>query len=180
MRGTYVNNASGSPLTLTYEMWDFGSTSWKNSGRESWQYNANNKETQYLVEDWDNGLLSWVNYSKETYSYYSNGNNNESTSFLWNPLLNLFMDNSYNKSDSLGYSLEYYSKSIDGTTYDYTDGYEYIYTYTSFHTTDVALEKQLNPVSLTWYDYSQRLDTYDAHQNLVTEIDQSYDTQRNA
>jgi hypothetical protein len=176
MRRTFINNAAGSPLSVIAERWNFGTTSWENSARESWQYDANNQVTQYLDEDWDDVLLGWVNYSKETYSYYSNGTVDEYTGFLWNPLLLSFMDYSYNKSDSSGYTLEYYSKTIDETSYVYTDGYKYIYTYTPFHNTDNILEKQLDPVSLAWYDFSHRLDTYDANQNLTTEIDQNYDT----
>lgn len=176
MRRTIVNNASGSPLTITTEVWDFGTTSWKNSGRETWQYNGNNKVTQYLAEDWNGTLLSWMNYSKETYTYYSNGYNDETTTYLWNHLLSVFMDNSYAKSDSLGYTLEYYTKFIDGLTYDYYGGYKYIYSYTPTHYTDVILEQQLNPFSLAWYDFSHRLDTYDSDQNLILELDQNYDT----
>ena len=176
LRGTFTNNASGYPVTELHEIWDAGASSWENLERETYQYNPDNQVTQYLDEDWDDALLNWVNYSKDTYSYYSNGNQDEYTGYFWNPISLSFMDVNYIRSDSSGYELEYYSKSIDWTTYQYTDGYKYIYTYNTFHNTDQILEQSLNVVSLAWYDFSRRQDTYDANQNCTVELDQNYDT----
>ena len=175
-RATYTNNGVGSPTVKLYETWDAGSSSWKNLEQEMYQYSAENRVTQYIDQQWEPIGLTWVNYSKQTYNYFSNGYPHETTGYTWNPLTLAFMDVSYNENDSLGYQLSFYSKSVDGTTYQYTGGYKYIYTYTSFHRTDNTLEQLMDPITFDWYDYSKRTDTYDADQNLTIELDQNYDS----
>jgi hypothetical protein len=117
-----------------------------------------------------------VDYVKETYSYYTNGYQEEYYSYFWNPFALAYADTYHNLSDSLGHTLEFYSKSIDLNTFQYTYGYKYIYSYNSFQQPSEILEQLLNLVSLDWYDYSRRVDTYDANQNCTVELDQLHDT----
>ncbi|TRZ75961.1 MAG: T9SS C-terminal target domain-containing protein [Bacteroidetes bacterium] len=175
-RATYTNDPSGNPTQRLYEIWDSGTSAWVNHDLVTYQYNANYKVTQYLDQNWNIVLQTFVNYVKETYSYYTNGNQEEYYGYLWNPFTLAYTDTYYNLNDSLGHTLEYYSKSIDWGTFQYTYGYKYIYSYNSFQQPSEILEQLLNLVSLNWYDYSRRLDTYDANQNCTVELDQQYDT----
>lgn len=172
----YTINASGIPLVKLYKSWDAGTSSWVNIEQESYQYNTGNQVTQYLDQQWDAVNLQWNNYGKDTYTYYTSGLQHEITNYYWNPLALSYMDVYYAAYDSLGYQVDYYSKSIDWNTYVYTSGYKYVYSYTPLHTMDHTLEQMLDPIMLAWYDYSKRQDTYDANLNLILELDQNYDT----
>ncbi len=175
-RAIYTNGPSGNPTQKLYETWDPGSSLWINHDLATYQYNTNLKLIQYLDQNWDIVLQTFVNYVKETFSYYTNGNQEEYYGYLWDPITLAYKDTYYNLNDSLGHTLEYYSKSLDGVTFQYTYGYKYIYTFNSFQQPSEILEQLLNLVSLNWYDYSRRLDTYDANQNCTVELDQQYDT----
>lgn len=175
-RATYTNGPSGNPTQKLYENWDAGSSSWVNHDLATYQYNSGLKLTQYIDQNWDIGLHTYVNYIKDTYSYYTNGYQDEYYSYLWDPLTLAYKDTYYNLTDSLGHTLEYYSKSVDGVTYQYIYGYKYTYTLNSYQQPSEILEQDLDLVSLNWYDYSRRLDTYDANQNCTVELDQQYDT----
>jgi hypothetical protein len=175
-RATYTNNPNGTPTQKLFENWDYGTSAWVSHDLATYQYNANYNLTQYLDKNWNIVLQTFVNYVKETYSYYSNGNQEEYYSYLWNPFISDYTNTFYDLNDSLGHTLEFYSKSVDLGTFQYTYGYKYIYSYNSYEQPSEILEQLLNLVSLDWYDYSRRLDTYDANQNCIVELDQQYDT----
>ena len=126
--------------------------------------------------NWNISQQTFVDYIKETHSYYMNGSQEEYYSYIWNPFTLAYKDTYYNLNDSLGHMLEYYSKSIDWGTLEYTYGYKYLYSYNSNQLPSETLEQLLNLVSLNWHDYSKRINTYDANLNCTVELDQQYDT----
>ena len=173
---TYLNDVNGLPTQKLYQLWNSGSTAWVNQEITMYTYNGSNQLTQTLDLTWSTALASWVNNTKDTYSYYTSGIQEEHYQYFWNPIGVNYLDTYYNLNDSIGYPSEFYSKNIDYSTYQYTSGYKYLYTYTSQHRPLVILNQSLSIPSLIWKDNSRRTDTYDVNGNCITETDQQYDS----
>ena len=174
MRATYTNNSMGSPTKKLYELWDSGSSTWGNSMQDTYTYNTGNQVLEILDQLWNTASSSWKNNWKETHSYYPSGYQETMYQYYWNPINSTWIDSYYSLNDSSGYTSEYYSKSIDWVTYQYTYGYRYLYFYNSIHQTLEYQHYDLNVATNDWALGSHRLFTYDANGNNTEELDQSY------
>lgn len=67
---TYIIGSNGYAATLTSQMWDTASGSWKNRFFADYsERNADGKLTQYIFKNWDNATNAWVNSSRHTLTY---------------------------------------------------------------------------------------------------------------
>jgi hypothetical protein len=175
IHATYSNNPNGDPITRLFEFWIVGPDAWQNYQYDEIQYNANNKTTEFITQYWNSITSGWDNYRSVTYTYHPNQNQESQLEEIWNPNTSGWMDSYYYLSDSTGYNLEYYVKSIDWLTYTYSSGYRYAYEYNENSRPVVTLNQNLDISTNTWLDAGRRLTSYDPAGNMVLELDQTWD-----
>jgi hypothetical protein len=166
MRQTYTYGLFGLPSFRLQEIYDMAASSWINDYGTNYTYDANNHVTEEFEMKWNTGTSLWDFYTKNTYTYYPGQSMDESSAFTWNPMLGAWMITSYYKYLETGSYASYYYKTIDMSTYAYSSGYRYDY---SFNTEDhVSLIEGFNLNILTngWDARSQDLYSYDANQHL--------------
>jgi hypothetical protein len=67
-------------LIEEYEQyWD--SSAWVNHSKDSYTYDVNNNQTEWLQQNWDGS--DWVNYTKYSYAYDVNNNQIEALVYNW-------------------------------------------------------------------------------------------------
>lgn len=171
----FTNNTSGVIMIDLQQQWMATTSSWRNKSQVSYQYNTGNQLTQRLTQDWDTLSSIWVNYSKAQFNYYTNNFVKEYSQWEWNPLNSTWMETWYSLSDSTGYQTEYYSKTLDHTTYTYIFGYRYTYSYNTSNQCTEYDHYDLNLSTLNWDITARRLYTYNADGNNTIQLDQNWD-----
>jgi hypothetical protein len=174
MQAIYTNSATGLPLQKLYQQWNSGTSTWVNSSLDTYQYNTNNQLLESLDQQWNSTSSIWVNNWMQTNSWFLNGVQDTMYQYYWNPNASNWMDTYYSHNDSLGYTTEYYSKSIDWSTYTYIFGYRYLYFYNSQNEPTEYQHYNLNIQTNDWDLDSHHLYTYDGNGNNTVELDQSY------
>jgi len=174
MQAIYTNSVAGLPTQKLYQQWNSGTNAWQNSEMDTYQYNVNNQMLQTIDKLWDAPSSVWMNNWMQTNSYYSNGIQDTVFQYYWNPNTSNWMASYYSLNDSSGYVNEYYSKSIDWTTYTYVSGYLFQYFYNSQNQTTEYQHYNLNITTGNWDLSSHHLYTYDGNGNNTMELDQNY------
>ncbi len=172
-RLTFQYNSSGWEISTYLDIWNASTSTFDNQTRTLSQFNPEGLVTQWLYETWNMSTQIYDNFEKLTYTYHPNGVANEFYSFNWDPIHAVFMDLQYSRSDTSGNNVEYYSKSMDYTTYLYTNGYRQLYTFDSYRV-QLCLSQDLDVLSNTWIDDSRRTSTYDGNFNNTVELDEVY------
>jgi hypothetical protein len=170
----YTNSTSGLPLQKLYQQWNSGTNNWENSTLDTYQYNTNNQVVESTDQSWNSGSSSWVNNWMQTNSYFHNGGQDTMYQYYWDPNNSSWLDTYYSRNDSLGYTMEYYSKSIDWTTYTYISGDRFLYFYNSQNQPTEYQHYTLNILTNNWDLSSHHLYTYDGNGNNTVELDQIY------
>jgi hypothetical protein len=169
-----TNNTSGQPVETLYQIWNQTSSAWENSQKTVYQYNAGGLVQHVFSQQWIVASSSWRDYSKDDYTYYLNNVQKTRYSYFWNPLTSVWMETWFNRNDSLGYNLEYSSRTIDPNTYTYLFGYRYSYTYNTSHQLSEYLNQSLEVSSNTWINSGKRSFTYDSYGNNTEQLDQTW------
>lgn len=174
MQAIYTNSSSGLPLQKLYQQWNPATSNWLNSSLDLYQYNTSSQVLQSTDELWNSNSSVWVNNWMQTNSYFINGIQDTMYQYYWNPNNSDWMISYFSRNDSLGYTMEYYSKSIDWTTYTYISGYRLLYFYNSQNQPTEYQHYDLNLVTNNWDLSSHHLYTYDGNGNNTEELDQIY------
>jgi hypothetical protein len=174
MQAIYTNSSSGLPMQKLYQQWNSGTSSWDNSSLDTYQYNGNNQLLESTDQVWNISSSSWVNNWMQTNTYFLNGIQDTMYQYYWNPNASDWLASYYSQNDSLGYIIEYYSKSIDWTTYAYISGYRFLYFYNSQYQPTEYQHYDLNIATNNWDLSSHHLYTYDGNGNNTVELDQNY------
>jgi hypothetical protein len=174
IQAIFTNSSTGLPLQKLYQQWNSGSNTWVNSSLDTYQYNANNQVLENTDQVWNPTSSGWVNNWMQTNTWFLSGVQDTMFQYYWNPNTSNWMITYYNHNDSLGYTTEYYSKSIDWTTYMYISGYRFLYFYNSQNQPTEYQHYDLNITTNNWDLSSHHLYTYDGNGNNTMELDQSY------
>ena len=173
----YTNNTSGMIMIELDQQWIAATSSWRNKFQISYQYNTGNQLTERLGQNWDTVSSIWVNSTKDQFAFYTNNMFKTHFQWDWNPLTSTWMDTWYSLNDSIsGNTLEYYSKTLDLTTYNYQFGYRYVYFYNAASQCTEYDHYDLDIGSDSWTLSGRRLYTYDNNGNNTIQLDQTYDT----
>lgn len=169
-----VSNASGQVLSLLYKLWNVPTSGWQNSEQTTYQYYPSGPVSDILDQLWNTSSSAWRDNWKDHYTYYQNNMQKARNSWQWNPLGSVWMDTWYSLNDSLGYNLEYFSKTVDPNTYTYLFGYRYLYSYNTGHQLEEYENQSLETASGNWVPSGKRIFTYDPNGNNTVQLDQVY------
>lgn len=146
------------------QFWDSSSSAWVNKYKDSYTYDGNNNQTEWLYQTWDGS--AWRNNSKTSYTYDVNNNLIEAlvqTGPAW--------ENTWKYS----YTYDANNKLIE-TLGQHWDGSHWVIKFKIFYIyggSNYLIEALVQTwEGLTWVNYCKDSYTYDANNNLTELLEQ--------
>lgn len=161
-------------ISKTNTVWNAATSSWENATKTLYFYDANNNVDTMVSQIW--GGTNWVNVSRDIYSYTLGNRLFSVQNQVWNGTTMAFDANTqktyyYNVGGNLVQEIEQVWNTST-STYNYTNKYDYTYTSSNqLASTTYSVWGGGGWVASYMYTYS-----YDASNNMIAELYQTYNT----
>jgi hypothetical protein len=155
-----------------FQVWNSALTTWVNTGRANYTYNANKYQTSELNQSWNNP--GWVNHGKDTMIYDANNNmTSEMDQSLINTTIGWRNNRLYMYSyDSQNNQTSFLYQQWNGVTNTWVNEGYYTYTYDTNNNMTVKLYQTWN--GLSWVNSSKDTMIYDNNNNRTNKLDLSW------